>query len=181
MPDHSGESDALERADSDRCDDSCSEGSSDVLVDTGAHESEQPGLYLAPGDELSCGTHLTLPSASSAGPLSKRLCTQLQEAFSDICCFKLFAGYQELYEPQNPCQQPNGSVMSSHEYYYPQVIFHVAASWHSKGLVCKPELDKSIAGFWLRGILCCQHDVWSTNGNLYFWLVLLLGVAFPCC
>lgn len=147
MPDHPGESDALERADSDQCDDSCSEGSSDVLVDTGAHESEQPGLYLAPGDELSCGTHLTLPSASSAGPLSKRLCTHLQEACSDICCLELSAGYQEVYELQNPCQQQTGSVMSSHEYYYPQVIDHVAASWHSTRLVRKPELDKCIAGF----------------------------------
>lgn len=115
MPDHSGESDALERADSDRCDDSCSEGSSDVLVDTGAHESEQPGLYLAPGDELSCGTHLTLPSASSAG-------------------------YQELYELQNPCQQPNGSVMSSHEYYYPQAFgyeaYYAASMMYGQQMAC---------------------------------------------
>jgi len=85
MPEHPEEFDALERADSDHSDDSCSEGSSDVLVDTGAHESEQPGLYLAPGDELSCGTHLTLPSASSAGALSKRLCTYLRGAFGGIC------------------------------------------------------------------------------------------------
>lgn len=64
--------------------------------------------------------------------------------------------------------------MSSHEYYYPQVLFHVAASWHSKRLVRKPELHNCIAGFWLRGILCCQHDVWPTNGMLCCLVVLLV-------
>ena len=58
------ESDALEHADSDQSDDS---SSSDALADTGPSTSDQHELYLAPGDELSCGTHLTLPSAPSAG------------------------------------------------------------------------------------------------------------------
>ncbi len=67
MSDHQEDSDALER-DSDHSDDSCS--ASDGLADIGPSPSGQPDLYLAPGDEVSCGTHLTLPSASSAGPLS---------------------------------------------------------------------------------------------------------------
>lgn len=30
-------------------------------------------------------------------------------------------GYHEAYAHNNSCQQTNASVMSSHEYYYPQV------------------------------------------------------------
>lgn len=104
MPDHQQESDPLEHAEGDRSDDSCSEGceeSSGVLADTGPSESEHHGLYLAPGDELSCGTHLTLPSASSAG-------------------------YHDLYGQQNSCHQTSASVMSSHEYYYPQAYGYEA-------------------------------------------------------
>lgn len=77
MSDHQQESDPLEHAEGDRTDDSCSEGSSGVVADTGPSESEHHGLYLAPGDELSCGTHLTLPSASSAGPWSQQFSTCL--------------------------------------------------------------------------------------------------------
>lgn len=67
MSDRQGESDALEQAESDRTDESCS---SDGLADAGPSSSCQHGLYLGPGDDLSCGTHLTLPSALSSGPLS---------------------------------------------------------------------------------------------------------------
>ncbi|KAL3143912.1 hypothetical protein ABBQ32_003728 [Trebouxia sp. C0010 RCD-2024] len=94
MSDRQGESDALEQAESDRTDESCS---SDGLADAGPSSSCQHGLYLGPGDDLSCGTHLTLPSALSSG-------------------------YQEAYPHSNPCQQANASVMSSHEYYYPQAF-----------------------------------------------------------
>lgn len=88
------ESDALEHADSDQSDDS---SSSDALADTGPSTSDQHELYLAPGDELSCGTHLTLPSAPSAG-------------------------YHDTYGHHLPCQQPAAAVMSSYEYYYPQAF-----------------------------------------------------------
>ena len=64
MSDHPAECDVLEQAESDRTDESCS---SDELADTGP-ASCQHGLYLGPGDDLSCGTHLTLPSTSSSGP-----------------------------------------------------------------------------------------------------------------
>lgn len=67
MSDHPEESDVLEQAESDRTDESCS---SDGLADTGPSASCQHGLYLGPGDDLSCGTHLTLPSTSSSGPQS---------------------------------------------------------------------------------------------------------------
>lgn len=64
MSDRQGESDALEQAESERTDESCS---SDGLADAGPSVSCQHGLYLGTGDELSCGTHLTLPSALSSG------------------------------------------------------------------------------------------------------------------
>lgn len=67
MSDNPDESDVLEQAESDRTDESCS---SDGLTDTGPSASCQHGLYLGPGDELSCGTHLALPCTSSSGTQS---------------------------------------------------------------------------------------------------------------
>ena len=65
MSEHLEESDVLENPDSDQqSDDSCS---SDALAGTGPSASGHTGLYLGPSDELSCGTHLTVPTASSSG------------------------------------------------------------------------------------------------------------------
>lgn len=92
MSDHQEVSDALGNPDSDQSDESCS---SDSLAGPGPSASGHAGLYLGPSDDLSCGTHLNLPSASSSG-------------------------YHDAYGHHVPCQQPAPSIMSSQEFYYPQ-------------------------------------------------------------
>lgn len=120
MSDHLEKSDVLEQAESDPTDESCS---SDGPADTGPSASCQHGLYLGPGDDLSCGTHLTLPSTSSSGPQSLRVLFELakQHPLTGSSTFVNDVGYHEAYAHNNSCHQTNASVMSSHEYYYPQV------------------------------------------------------------
>lgn len=118
MSDHLEESDVLEQAESDPTDESCS---SDGPADTGPSASCQHGLYLGPGDDLSCGTHLTLPSTSSSGPHCLAMLFELAKQWlAGSSTVENGVGYHEAYA-HNTCQQTNASVMSSHEYYYPQV------------------------------------------------------------
>ena len=119
MSDHLEESDVFEQAESDPTDESCS---SDGPADTGPSASCQHGLYLGPGDDLSCGTHLTLPSTSSSGSQSLAIVFELaKQLLAGSSIVVNGVGYHEAYAHNNSCQQTNASVMSSHEYYYPQV------------------------------------------------------------
>ena len=61
MSEQQEDCDALEHSDDSS---SCA-----ALANEGPSASEQGGLYMVPGDDLSCGTNLSLPSAQLAGPL----------------------------------------------------------------------------------------------------------------